>query len=178
MEKEMENKIQIQQYESPCGKLMLGSFEGKLCLCDWMDEERRTLIDRRIQKSLHATYEEGTSEVITRAVHQLDEYFAGKRTAFDIPLLPVGTDFQKAVWNALLDIPYGKTISYAALSARLDNPKAVRAVAAANGANALSILIPCHRVIGSNHRLVGYAGGLSAKKRLLAMECPDAMMFD
>ena len=173
----MGNIIQIQYYSSPCGEIILGSFEGKLCLCDWMGEERRALIDRRIQKYLHSDYEKGESEVIIRTVNQLDEYFAGKRTTFEIPLLFAGTDFQKAVWNELLQIPYGKTISYKVLSEKLGNPKAIRAVSAANGANALSILVPCHRVIGSNHKLVGYAGGLSAKKQLLELEASDKLML-
>ena len=111
----MENIIWIQNYQSPCGELILGSLDGKLCLCDWMDENRRALIDRRLQKVLHARYETGESEVIVRAVAQLDEYFAGKRTEFDVPLLFAGTDFQRTVWNALLNIPYGKTVSYATL---------------------------------------------------------------
>lgn len=100
----------------------------------------------------------------------MDEYFNGERTAFEVPLLFVGTDFQKSVWYKLLDIPYGSTVSYGELAKQLDMPKAVRAVAAANGANAISIFAPCHRVIGSNHTLVGYGGGLPAKKRLLDLE--------
>ena len=115
-------------------------------------------------------YEESTSEVIQKAIKQLDEYFNGERTAFEVPLLFVGTDFQKSVWYKLLDIPYGSTVSYGELAKQLDMPKAVRAVAAANGANAISIFAPCHRVIGSNHTLVGYGGGLPAKKRLLDLE--------
>ena len=171
----MENIIWIQNYQSPCGELILGSLDGKLCLCDWMDENRRALIDRRLQKVLHARYETGESEVIVRAVTQLDEYFAGRRTTFDIPLLLVGTDFQKTVWNELLNIPYGKTISYAGLSQKLGNPKAIRAIASANGANTISILIPCHRVIGSDRKLVGYGGGLPAKKILLDLESSDRL---
>lgn len=163
--------VRIRYYQSPCGELILGSLEGKLCLCDWMvDEPRRTSIDKRIQKAFDARYELGTSEIIERAIAQLDEYFLHKRKEFDIPLLFAGTDFQRSVWNELLNIPYGETASYAVLSQRLNNPKAVRAVAAANGANAISIFVPCHRVIGSNHKLVGYAGGLSAKKLLLELE--------
>lgn len=162
--------IRIQYYQSPCGKLILGSFEDKLCLCDWVNEKRREKIDKRLQKTLNAYYETGSSEVIMKTVTQLDEYFACKRTTFDIPLLLAGTDFQKAVWQELLNIPYGKTVSYGKLSQRLQHPKAVRAVASANGANSISILIPCHRVIGSNRALIGYAGGLSAKKTLLDLE--------
>ena len=100
----------------------------------------------------------------------MDEYFAGKRRNFTIPLLFVGTDFQKKVWNKLLEIPYGKTVSYGELARMIDMPKAVRAVANANGANAISILAPCHRVIGSDRSLTGYGGGLAAKKLLLDLE--------
>lgn len=171
----MEETIRIQYYQSPCGKLIIGSYGGKLCLCDWLNEERRKLIDARLQKELHAVYEEGTSAIIEEAMTQLDEYFDQKRNVFNIPLLFVGTDFQKKVWNELLKIPYGMTESYAGLSQRLGNPKAVRAVAAANGANAISIFVPCHRIIGSNHQLTGYAGGLEAKKLLLELESPASL---
>ncbi len=164
--------IRIQYYQSPCGELILGSYKGKLCLCDWQNEERRRLIDERIQKGLQAQYIEKESETMTNAITQLDEYFNHRRKAFDIPLLFIGTDFQKSVWNELLNIPYGTTVSYAGLSERLGNPKAIRAVAAANGANAISIIVPCHRVIGSNQKLTGYAGGLPAKKLLLELESP------
>lgn len=162
--------IQIQRYHSPCGDLMLGSFEDKLCLCDWAVEKPRDIVDIRLRKILQAGYEEKTSDVIQKGGKQLDEYFAGERTAFDIPLLFVGTDFQKKVWHKLLEIPYGSTVSYGELAKRLGMPKSVRAVANANGANALSIFAPCHRVIGSDRSLTGYAGGLEAKKELLNLE--------
>lgn len=162
--------IQVQYYQSPYGELILGSFEGKLCMCDWGIEKRRTVIDKRIQHTLDADYETISSEVIAKAVDRLDAYFARKRKTFDIPLLLLGTDFQKMVWKELLNIPYGKTLSYGELSRRLGNPKAVRAVAAANGANPVSIFVPCHRAIGSDHTLTGYGGGLAAKKGLLELE--------
>lgn len=100
--------IQIQHYESPCGELILGSFEGKLCLCDWMFEKRRASIDKRIQKALGADYEEGVSDVIRKTIIQLDEYFARQRKTFDIPLVFTGTEFQNSVWQELLDIPTAK----------------------------------------------------------------------
>ena len=100
----------------------------------------------------------------------MEEYFARKRKAFDIPLLFIGTDFQKSVWQELLNIPYGKTVSYGELSQKLGNSKAVRAVATANGANAISIFVPCHRVIGKNGNLTGYGGGLEVKEKLLELE--------
>ena len=100
----------------------------------------------------------------------MDEYFAGKRKAFDLPLLFVGTDFQKSVWDALLDVPFGATQSYAWLAEKIGNPKAVRAVGMANGANSISIFAPCHRIIGSNRSLTGYGGGLETKRFLLDLE--------
>jgi methylated-DNA-[protein]-cysteine S-methyltransferase len=111
-------------------------------------------------------------EVLEDAVYQLNEYFEGKRTQFDLLLNPTGTDFQQRVWKGLLEIPYGKTVSYLQLSKTLGDVKAIRAVAAANGKNPLWIVVPCHRVIGSDGSLTGYAGGLSRKKWLLAHESP------
>jgi methylated-DNA-[protein]-cysteine S-methyltransferase len=101
---------------------------------------------------------------------QLTGYFSGTRRAFDIPLAPKGTPFQLAVWNALLEIPYGDTVTYAELARRIGKPSAVRAVGAANGANPIPVIIPCHRVIGSNGTLTGYGGGIERKQWLLALE--------
>lgn len=111
-------------------------------------------------------------EVLEDAVYQLNEYFKGSRKEFQLTLNPEGTDFQKKVWNELLTIPYGKTISYLELSKKLGDVKAIRAVAAANGKNPLWIVVPCHRVIGTNGDLIGYAGGLHRKKWLLEHESP------
>ena len=105
-------------------------------------------------------------------VHQLNEYFEGKRTQFDLALNPEGTDFQKRVWDALQTIPYGKTCSYLELAQQLGDVKAIRAVANANGKNPLWIVVPCHRVIGSDGSLTGYAGGLYRKQWLLEHESP------
>ena len=164
------NIIKTRRYESPCGTLLLGSFDDKLCLCDWQVEKHRDHVDRRLKRVLNAEFADGTSDVIEEAVTQLDEFFAKKRQAFSIPLLFVGTDFQKTVWRELLTIPYGETISYGDMARRIGMPKAVRAVANANGANAISIFAPCHRVIGSDGSLTGYGGGLAAKKMLLELE--------
>ena len=164
------NVIKTKRYESPCGVLLLGSFGDKLCLCDWQVEKHRSHVDKRLKRILRAEFEEGTSEVIEQALLKLDEFFAGKRREFDVPLLFVGTDFQKTVWNELLKIPFGKTISYGEMAQRIGLPKAVRAVANANGANSMSIFAPCHRVIGSDRSLTGYGGGLAAKQMLLELE--------
>ena len=111
-------------------------------------------------------------DVLQNAVKQMEEYFEGKRNTFDFPLNPQGTDFQKKVWKALLEIPFGKTTSYQELSIQLGDVKAIRAVASANGKNPLWIVVPCHRVIGSDGSLTGYAGGLWRKKWLLEHETP------
>lgn len=166
----VKNIIKIKCYEAPCGVLMLGSFGDKLCLCDWQVEQHHDHVVRRVKRILQSEFEEGTSEVIEKAEQQLDEFFAGKRKAFDVPLLFVGTEFQKTVWNFLLTIPFGKTISYGEMAQQIDKPTAVRAVANANGANPISVFAPCHRVIGSDHSLTGYGGGLEAKRWLLELE--------
>jgi len=107
---------------------------------------------------------------VAEAIRQLREYFAGERTGFDLPLAPKGTEFQRAVWRQLQDIPYGETISYGELARRVGNPKAARAVGSANGANPLPIVIPCHRVIAGDGSIGGFGGGLPTKEILLALE--------
>ena len=119
---------------------------------------------------MNAEFTMASSAVIEQTVNQLDDYFAGHLTAFNIPLHPVGTDFQRRVWKALLDIPFGQTRSYMEIAKSIGNPQGVRAVAQAIGANGIGIIIPCHRVIGSNHSLTGFAGGLDKKQLLLQLE--------
>lgn len=112
----------------------------------------------------------GPEGVLAEAVRQLDEYFAGTRREFELDLAPQGTPFQLAVWNALLAIPYGATASYGDIARAVGRPNAVRAVGQANGRNPLAIVVPCHRVIGSDHSLTGYGGGLERKRFLLSLE--------
>jgi len=162
--------IKIEYFKTPYGELILGSYEERLCLCDWRYRKMRVSIDNRIKAGLKDDYREESSDVIKETIVQFNQYFDGERTEFNIPLLLVGSDFQKSVWNALLQIPYGKTDTYLGLSKKLENEKAIRAVASANGANCISIIIPCHRIIGSDGNLVGYAGGLDVKKKLLIHE--------
>lgn len=162
--------IFITPYHTPCGRLLLGAYGDSLCLCDWQAAPNNTQAIRRLQRLLHAETAQGTAPVIAQAITQLDEYFAGTRCAFSVPLLFEGTAFQQSVWNELLLIPYGTTISYADLALHIGKPTAVRAVANATGANALSIFVPCHRVIGTNGSPTGYAGGLPTKHYLLALE--------
>jgi methylated-DNA-[protein]-cysteine S-methyltransferase len=164
------NKISIQNFKTPFGELTTGSFRGQICLCDWRYRKMRASIDRRILNGLDAYFREEKTDAIRLAGNQLNEYLEGNRTEFDIPLLPVGTPFQKRVWEELLRIPYGNTESYLGISRKIKNDKSIRAVAAASGANAISIFIPCHRVIGNNGEMTGYAGGIETKKKLLDLE--------
>ena len=164
------NKINIQYYKTPYSEFILGSYDGKLCILDYRYRTKRESVDKRLQKALNAEYIEKDSDILVQTRKELDEYFRGERKKFDIPLLMLGSEFQKSVWKALLLIPYGQTASYLKLSKAIGNEKAVRAVANANGANAISIIIPCHRIIGSDGKLTGYAGGLPLKKKLLELE--------
>lgn len=164
------DQISIQYFKSPYGELILGSYHDQLCLADWRYRKMRDAIDKRIKSGLNMEYIEQDSLVIEQARIQLHEYFQGKRKIFDLPVLLIGTDFQKSVWEELIKIPFGKTESYLGLSKKMNKKLAIRAVASANGANAISIIVPCHRIIGSKGELVGYAGGLPAKKKLLQLE--------
>jgi len=119
--------------------------------------------------SEHSGHSDG-NPILARAEIQLREYFSGKRTVFDIPLAPEGTEFRKLVWQQLAKIPYGQTISYGEQARRLGRPSAARAVGAANGKNPIGIIIPCHRVIGATGSLTGFAGGIESKRKLLALE--------
>jgi len=164
------NQIETQVCKTPVGELIIGSYGEKLCLCDWKYRKMRISIDKRIRDYLQSDFVDDNSLIITQTINQLKEYFCGSRKQFSVPVLLIGTDFQKKVWDALLEIPYGSKISYMELAERINNPDAIRAVASANGANALSLIIPCHRVIGSHGELVGYAGGIEAKRKILDIE--------
>ena len=162
--------IAIQYYQSPVGELILGSYDGGLCLADWRYRKRRDAVDQRVKRFFDCDYTEEPSPVVDDCIQALEAYFKGELQTFTVPLRLAGSDFQQKVWQALIKIPFGQTETYLGLSKSLGNPKAIRAVAAANGANAISILVPCHRIIGSDGSLIGYAGGLLAKKRLLELE--------
>ncbi len=163
-------EIIIHYYKSPVGELVLGAFNEHLCLCDWRYRDKRVAIDTRLQTSLKSSYRYGPSKITNMAIQQLNEYFNAKRTIFSVPLLLSGTPFQKQVWRALEKTPFGQTTSYSQLAHTINNKNAVRAVANANAANAIAIIIPCHRVIGSDGSLTGYAGGLETKAQLLELE--------
>ncbi len=166
----MTDFISIQYYQCPVGELIIGVNNHEIVLCDWRYRKQRTNIDKRIQKHLNKSYKEEKNELIDLLIQQLESYFKSERTNFDLPLLFLGTPFQCKVWKKLQEIPYGETQSYLELARQLGNEKSIRAVASANGANALSIIVPCHRIIGSDGSLIGYAGGLHAKQKLLELE--------
>ena len=159
-------------YVSPCGRLTLGSYGDSLCLCEWLGGKQNDALRRRLSRHLDAGFTDGSTPVLELAVSLLDSYFGRQCPEFDIPLLFVGTEFQTRVWNELTNIPYGTVISYAELARRVGRPAAVRAVASDNGVNAISIFAPCHRVIGTDGSLTGYAGGIDTKRFLLQLENP------
>ena len=163
-------EVNICFYSSPCGELFLASVGDELCLCDWYEMPCAERNRNRLVRLLNAEFVTASSAVLERTRQELDEYFIGERKTFDIPLHPVGTDFQKQVWKALLEIPYGETRTYKQIAAAVGNVKGVRAVAQAIGSNGMSLLIPCHRVIGTDHSLTGFAGGIEAKRFLLDLE--------
>lgn len=148
---------------SPVGTLTLVATDNGLAAILWEN-------DRPGRVRLNIEAENPTHPVLVETERQLGEYFAGRRKAFALRLDMAGTAFQRRVWSALLTIPFGETRSYADIATQIGNPKAVRAVGAANGRNPVSIVAPCHRVIGSTGQLTGFAGGLDVKARLLALE--------
>lgn len=148
---------------SPVGELKLVANGNGLAAVLWENDD-----PRRVR--LGPLEEDKNHPVLREAERQLSDYFAGKRETFSLTLDFAGTDFQKKVWNALTTIPFGQTRSYGQIARQIGHPKAVRAVGAANGRNPISIIAPCHRVIGSNGKLTGFAGGLKAKAALLGME--------
>ena len=148
---------------SPVGELKLVANGSRLAAILWEN-------DKPNRVKLGPMTEAADNPILVRAVKQLQEYFAGTRNQFDLELDFAGTDFQKKVWQALLTIPFGETRSYSQIAEQIGNPSAVRAVGAANGKNPISIVAPCHRVIGASGKLTGFAGGLEAKERLLTLE--------
>jgi len=148
-------------WSSPVGALLLVNDGKGLCRLQFQNGAHPLAIDPQWKKQ---------RAPFTMAIQQLEAYFAGRLQRFTIPLSLEGTEFQRSVWRALKTIPYGTTISYGAISKKIGNPKASRAVGAANGQNPVSIIVPCHRVIGSTGKLVGYGGGLPIKTALLELE--------
>lgn len=162
--------IKITRILTPLGPMLAGATEEGICLLEFIDRKMLETQLKRLKKLLKAEFLPGTNRKFDELYIQMNEYFNGKRKKFTIPLIILGSSFQKKVWSALREIPYGETRSYKEQAKILGNPDAVRAIAKANGDNRISIIIPCHRVIGSNGKLVGYGGGLWRKQHLLDLE--------
>jgi AraC family transcriptional regulator of adaptative response/methylated-DNA-[protein]-cysteine methyltransferase len=169
-EKNTNQTINVTQFESPIGSMFGCTTDSGICLLEFIDS---TTIDTELKiftKKLNAPIIEATNKQLDLLQKQLEEYFNGQRKEFTVPVISFGTDFQQSVWKVLQAIPYGSTCSYKNQAELLKKPSAVRAVANANGSNKISILIPCHRVIGNDGNLTGYGGGLWRKKWLLEFE--------
>lgn len=171
-----EKQINIQFHKTKYAEFILGSYDNKLCLLDYKYRKMRQVLDHKIRKMLNAEFVTGSTEkedeVLSKTKTQIDEYFIGERTTFDIPLLMVGTEFEKSVWSSLLKIPYGQTATYSDLASNGNDTTTLnlKLVAKANGANSLALIVPCHRIIDDNGDLVGYGGGLPLKLKLLNLE--------
>lgn len=160
--------IQTALMASPVGPLLLAADDYALVLCEFASRQAEQLAE--LGRYFSGSIEMGDNALLQAARAQLAEYFAGRRQVFDLPLHYPGTPFQRQVWQQLLAIPYGQTLSYQALAENLGDAKALRAVGAANGRNRIAIIIPCHRVINKSGQLGGFGGGLPAKRWLLALE--------
>ncbi len=164
------NIISFSIFETPLGSMIAGATSKGLCLLEFMDRRSLESELEKIKKHKNGIFVKQESHIIKETKKQLLEYFAKERANFDIKLDMLGTEFQKQVWTVLCTIAYGETKSYFEQATRLGNVKAIRAVAGANAKNMISIIIPCHRVIGKNGKLVGYGGGIDRKRQLLALE--------
>ena len=156
--------------ETPLGEMSAAATKDGICLLEFTSRPALESEFNKLALTFNETVKPGTSKHLRALKKQLKEYFRGKRKEFQLPLITPGTDFQLEVWNALKKIPYGKTSSYLEQAKAINNPGAVRAVAGANGSNRIAIVIPCHRVIGSDGDLVGYGGGLEKKRWLIDHE--------
>lgn len=169
--KSADNKvITITRILTPLGPMLAGAMDDGICLLEFVDRRMLETQIKRLKKLFKVELFPGSSQHFSQLEQQINEYFDGTRKDFTVPLVIAGTVFQKQVWSALQKIPYGETRSYKEQSEFIGNPKAIRAVARANGDNRIAIIIPCHRVIGSNDELVGYGGGLWRKRYLLNLE--------
>ena len=168
-----QSMITLSQFSTPLGPMYAGASDKGLCFLEFTD---RKMIDgqiEKLQKQMKAKFVKGKSAILDRVEIQLEEYFAGERRDFELPLDVWGTDFQKQAWEALLQIPYGETRSYQQQADIIGKPKAVRAIASANAKNHIAIVIPCHRVIAKDGGLAGFGGGIWRKKFLLDLEVPE-----
>ncbi|REC44691.1 methylated-DNA--[protein]-cysteine S-methyltransferase [Chryseobacterium pennipullorum] len=161
--------------DTPLGEMIACAVNGGICLLEFTDRKNIEKQLKSLSKVLNAEIVEKEHALFSQLEKELREYFEGKRKQFDIPLFTTGTEFQEKVWRLLREIPMGEIRTYKQQSEFLGNPKAIRAVGTANGINKIAILIPCHRVIGSNGALIGYAGGIWRKQKLLELE--KAILF-
>lgn len=164
------NVIHVTYIETGLGTMVAAATDKGICMLEFPDYKHLLLEFKQLVSYFKTTLEERDSPHFHTLQKQMDEYFDGKRKAFDIPLDMVGTDFQKTAWEALLTIPYGTTSSYGELANSLGKSTSARAIANANGKNKIAIIIPCHRIIGADGSLTGYAGGLERKEKLLDLE--------
>ncbi|MDN6280147.1 MAG: methylated-DNA--[protein]-cysteine S-methyltransferase [Psychroflexus sp.] len=168
------NTIFINRLTTPLGSMFIYATDKGICLLEFEDKQ---LLDKEfdnLKKSRKADIISGENEHIKQAEKEIKEYFGGKRKTFDVKLdIITGTDFQLSVWKSLQDIDYGTTTTYQKQAEKINKPKAIRAMASANGNNRISIIIPCHRVIGKNGQMTGYSGGIERKKWLIAHERND-----
>jgi len=162
--------IVLTEIPTPIGTMLAGATDHGICLLEFIEVQKGEKQLARLRRLLQAESISGTNAHLKSLSTQLSEYFAGRRCDFDLALVLAGTPFQRSAWEGLRAIPYGETISYQEEARRIGRPTAVRAVARANGDNPISIVIPCHRVIGKNGKLVGYGGGLWRKQWLLDLE--------
>ena len=162
--------IHYQKFATPLGDMVAASHKSRLCLLEFADKRKSATILKPLAKNLGAEIKEERSEILDRTDRQLKEYFNGKLAKFDLPINAAGTDFQKRVWIQLSKIPIGKTSNYGRIAQEVGNPRGARAAGMAIGSNPISIVIPCHRVIGKSGDLVGFGGGLWRKKWLLEHE--------
>jgi AraC family transcriptional regulator, regulatory protein of adaptative response / methylated-DNA-[protein]-cysteine methyltransferase len=162
--------IRTVKIESPLGELLAGATDDGICLLEFNNGKRAVTEAEDLVRLLDQPIEDGLNEHLIKLINEIDQYFKGSLREFTVQLVTPGTDFQKVVWQKLLEIPYGTTRSYQEQAKALNRPHSVRAVANANGMNRIAIVIPCHRVIGSNGSLTGYGGGLRTKQWLLDHE--------
>lgn len=177
-EPEMKEVLYLQHINTPLGVMIAGATEKGLCLLEFHD---RVLLNKELndlQGLLNAIVVEKTNRYIEQVRMELGEYFNGIRKTFNVPLVFVGTEFQVKVWKSITEIPYGVTISYQEQASNLGDVRSIRAVAHANGSNRMSIIIPCHRVIGKDGKLTGYGGGIERKRFLLLHENHYSLQFE
>jgi AraC family transcriptional regulator of adaptative response/methylated-DNA-[protein]-cysteine methyltransferase len=167
--------IDLKRIETPLGTMFACAVDEGICLLEFTDRKNMEKQFTSLSKALNAEIVQGENKHFIQLEQELKEYFEGKRQKFEVPLYTTGTQFQEKVWQLLREIPIGETRTYKQQSEFLGNPKAVRAVGTANGINKIAIIIPCHRVIGSNGDLIGYAGGIWRKQKLLELE--GAVLF-